>query len=83
MYIHIGSKTIISDRKLIGIFNSETIRLSELNEWLTEQLTKEDKSIAIDEDNNITTSIVSPYTVVKRTLQEKDFVWRRDNEQGL
>ena len=37
-----------------------------------------DKTVVIDENNNIFSSTVSPYTVIKRiSLSEEDFIWRK------
>ena len=80
MYIHLGNNKLISDRSTIGIFNRETLELSEENLWVTEQLGDEDKAIAIDEHNRIQASSVSPFTVIKRIVVTKDIIWSRENE---
>lgn len=81
MYIHIGERLIISDRHVIGIFNAETLRMSEDNIWITSHIDEGDKSVAVDENNRLTASKVSPFTVIKRTSLKNDFIWRKDNEQ--
>ena len=48
MFIHIGNNIAISDKKLMGIFNRETLMLSNDNEWITKQVDSGDKTIAID-----------------------------------
>lgn len=80
MFIHIGDGVFISDRTCIGIFSSETIRLSANNEWLINKLNNEDKTVVININNDVLTSKVSPYTIIKRTSLKKDIVWRRNNE---
>jgi hypothetical protein len=83
VFIHIGNNIIISDKKLMGIFNRETLILSHDNEWITKQVDIADKTIAIDRKNNILSSYVSPFTVIKRTTLDEEFVWRRNNDQEL
>lgn len=83
MFIHIGNNIAISDRKLMGIFNRETLILSDDNEWITKQVDSKDKTIAIDITNNIKSSYVSPFTVIKRTALEEDSAWRRKNDKDL
>ncbi len=80
MYIHLGDRKTISDKTCIGIFNAETIYLSEDNEWIIRHLSAEDKSVAVNENGEIICSRVSPFTVQKRTSIENDLVWRRDND---
>ena len=67
----------------MGIFNRETLRLSNDNEWITKQVDTADKTIAIDRNNKILSSYVSPFTVIKRTTLDEEFVWRRNNDQEL
>ena len=80
MFIHIGSREIVSDRKIIGFFNLETIMKSEYNKAIKENtaLSLGDiKTIVIDSNNDILTSKVSSFTVIKRTaIDDKDCVWR-------
>jgi hypothetical protein len=80
VYIHIGENIIVSDKKLVGIFNRETLCMSEENEWITKQVDSRNKTIAIDHNNHIESSYVSPFTIIKRTALEEDFLWRRDND---
>jgi hypothetical protein len=77
MYIHLGEKKIISDRNFVGIFNAETIRMSSLNVWIKESIKENDRSVAININNDITGSGVSPFTVIKRVSYEKDLIWSR------
>ena len=84
MFIHIGNNVLISDRKCIGIFNTDTLRESEINKWILDKTGGEEKVIVIDENNNITGTGVSPFTVIKRTSIDKDeLVWSRDNDKEL
>ncbi len=81
MFIHIGSRRIVSDREIIGIFNVDTLRLSSQNEHFLEDLQPSARTIVVDSNNSIITSIVSPYTVTKRTgLDDEDLVWRRGDD---
>ena len=80
MFIHLGDRIIVSEKDYIGIFNYETMIKSEKNFWITENINNTIKTIAIGENNNIITSKVSPYTVIKRTDINKDFIWSRNNE---
>jgi hypothetical protein len=80
MYIHIGENIIVSDKKLVGIFNHDTLIMSNDNEWITKQVDSGNKTIAIDRHNNIISSYVSPFTVIKRTTLEEDFIWRRSDD---
>lgn len=83
MYIHIGNRIIVSGRKVIGIFNAGTLRMSDENGWILEGIAPEGRSVAIDADNNITSSTVSPFTVLRRTSLKKEYIWSKENEQGL
>lgn len=83
MFIHIGSNIVISDKKLMGIFNLETLTMSNDNEWIVKQVDSRDKTVAIDRKSNIVSSNVSPFTVIKRKTLDEDFYWRRDNDQEL
>lgn len=67
----------------MGIFNRETLILSNDNEWITKQVDSNDKTVAVDIKNNIQSSYVSPFTVIKRTALEEDFVWRRNDDEEL
>jgi regulator of extracellular matrix RemA (YlzA/DUF370 family) len=83
MFIHIGNNIIVSDKKIIGIFNRETLLLSKDNEWIITHVDSGHKTIVIDKNNNIISSKVSPFTVTKRTSWEEDFIWRRNNDEEL
>ncbi len=83
MYIHIGNRKIISDKKFIGIFNSESIEMSDENRWLKGAISKEIKSLAIDENSNIVTSEISSFTLNKRINFNSEVIWSRDNDKEL
>ena len=76
MFIHIGNRKIVSDKDIIGIFNVETLRLSDGNLNYLSSISSNDKTVVIDRENKIILSEVSPFTVIKRTMLE-DVVWRR------
>ena len=48
MFIHIGNNLTISDRICIGIFNVETLALSEDNKWIMANIDTEDRVVVID-----------------------------------
>lgn len=81
MFIHIGNNVLISDRKCVGIFNTETLKKSEVNSWMFEKISDEEKLVVVDVKNNITGTGVSPFTVIKRNSINKDeLVWSKDND---
>lgn len=80
MFIHIGEGKIISGKKCVGIFNAETIRQSEVNIQLASLISDGDKTVAVDECNNVFSSKVSPFTVIKRNSLRNDIIWRRKDE---
>ena len=47
MYIHVGNKIIVSDKNIVGIFNSVTLTKSEWNNYLVEGMDDSVKSIII------------------------------------
>jgi hypothetical protein len=79
MFIHIGEKKNISTAKLIGIFNRDSLLLSEENKWITDKISENDKTIAVEEKNIITASIVSPFTIIKRDSLNNEFIWSRED----
>ena len=81
MFIHIGNNVLISDRKCVAIFNTETLKESEVNKWIMDKIKKDEKLIVIDVKNNITGTGVSPFTVIKRkSINEDEIVWSREND---
>jgi hypothetical protein len=83
MFIHIGDNIIVSDKKLVGIFNRDTIEMSNDNEWIIQRVNSRGKTIALDCKNTIISSSVSPFTVIKRTTLDEDSVWRRNDVEKL
>ncbi len=81
MYLHIGENINISNAKIIAILNIDTLELSDVNEYILDEVEDKDKTIVVDENNDIIGSKVSPYTIIKRTtLDEKDILWSKINE---
>lgn len=75
MFIHIGNKEIVSDDKVIGIFNVDTMELSDLNEEYLDEVKKDTKSVIIDDDDEVIVSKVSSYTLIKRIpIDPKDCI---------
>ncbi len=79
MFIHIGERNSISDTNCIGIFNTESLKLSEDNDWIVSKLMSKTKTAAVLLDNTIEQSIVSPFTIIKRNSLDKDVFWRKNN----
>lgn len=80
MFIHIGNNICLSDKVLMGIFNRDTLILSDDNEHITSRVGGGDKTIAVSRNNTIVSSNVSPFTVIKRTSLDEDFVWRKNDD---
>jgi len=81
MFIHLGNNIIISDRECIGIFNTETLKLGSDNNYFLEKIGDEDKLISVNVKNEIQSSWVSPFTVIKReAINEDDLIWSRKND---
>jgi hypothetical protein len=72
MYIHIGSNILVSGNKCVGIFNIETLNLSDDNKWMLNNISNNDKTVSLDIKNNIIGSEVSSYTIIKREAIKKD-----------
>jgi hypothetical protein len=81
MFIHIGERKIVSDKRVIGVFNFESLSKSDLNKKFIENIDTmkcDIKTIVIDRDCNIFSSKVSPFTVIKRgSIDYNDCVWRK------
>ena len=67
MYIHVGSRVIVSDAEIVGIFNVGTLRMSDDNGAFLENAGARHKSVIVRADASLLYSIVSPYTIIKRT----------------
>jgi hypothetical protein len=83
MHIHAGNRIIVSDKKIVGIFNTETILMSQKNSRFFDKIKPEDRTIIIDRSDNAITTGVSSFTVTKRTELQAKFVWRRKNDSIL
>jgi len=77
MFIHIGDRKTISGKKCVGIFNCETIKLSDDNGWITKQAGVDDRTAVVDINGRVLFSGVSPYTVIKRQSLDNDIIWRK------
>lgn len=77
MHIHIGERKTVSQKKLVGIFNAETLRVSEENKKINMAIRATDKCVAVDINNNLSTSKVSPYTVMKRDSLTDEVIWSK------
>jgi hypothetical protein len=81
MFIHIGNNIVISDRECIGIFNTETLKLGPDNDFFLKKIGDEDKLICVNVKNEIQSSWVSPFTVIKReAINEDELIWSRKND---
>ena len=80
MFIHAGNRIIVSDKNLIGIFNTKTILMSGENKRYFDKISPGDKTVVIDESDKIITTRVSSFTVINRTELKSDFVWRKMND---
>lgn len=79
MHIHAGNKIIVSDKKIVGIFNTESILMSKINSRFFDKIKPDDKTIIIDRLDKSLTTGVSPFTVIKRTELKANIVWRKKN----
>ncbi len=78
MYIHIGNNVLVSGNKCVGIFNIETLKLSDVNKWMLEKIKDDDRTISLDTSNNIAASEISSYTIIKRTpVTEDELLWSK------
>ena len=78
MYIHIGSNILVSGDKCVGIFNIETLKLSDDNKWMLDNISNDDKTVSLDIKNTIIGSEVSPYTIIKRTaIKNDELLWSK------
>ena len=66
MFLHIGSREIISIKNMVGIFNIETLIKSEINGYYLDEIKKDTKSIIIDKHDEVTLSRISSYTLIER-----------------
>gem|GEM_PF-297869 len=84
MFIHIGNNLTISDRICVGIFNVETLSLSEDNKWIVDNFKVEDRVVVVDIKNRIRATNVSPFTIIKREpVDREELIWSRQNDKEL
>lgn len=80
MFIHIGNKEIVSDKKIIGIFNIDTLELSSLNENYLDETKDSTRTVIIDEDDEVIVSEINSQTIIKReSIDSKDCIFLRGN----
>ena len=78
MIFHIGKRNVISIDSVIGVFNSETIENSLLNEYYKEEVNEKTKSLIIDIDDEIIISEISSFTLIEREIINKnEMLWVR------
>lgn len=80
MYIHLGEKTVINDREIIGIFDIENTTVSKITrDYLSKNEKKKNvyyvsadlpRSFVVCEGRRIFVSHLSPGTVAKRSKAE-------------
>ncbi len=83
MYIHIGNNVIVSDRKIIGIFNAETVLKSERNKKYFDKIKPGDNALVIDRADNCLTTKLKSITLINRSELSGNIIWRRKNDSNL
>jgi regulator of extracellular matrix RemA (YlzA/DUF370 family) len=78
MFIHIGNRRVVSDKQIVGIFNVESLVLSDENNYYCKTLSETDRTVVVDIGNRVLTSGVSPFTVIKRTGIDSESFWRKE-----
>jgi hypothetical protein len=78
MHIHIGNNIFVSGSKCVGIFNVDTLKLSDDNKWMLNNISNNDKTVSLDIKNTIIGSEVSPYTIIKRpAIKKEEMLWSK------
>ena len=78
MFIHLGNNVLISANKCVGIFNAETLKLSDDNKWMLGNIGNNDKTVSLDTDNIIIGSEISSYTIIKRiAVKKEELIWSK------
>ncbi|MFW6365638.1 MAG: hypothetical protein ACOC2H_04075 [Spirochaetota bacterium] len=68
----------MSRRNIIGIFNRETIEISDMNDEYKDEIDQSARSVIIDSDDEVITSPVSSATLIEReAFIDTDFLWKR------
>jgi hypothetical protein len=78
MYIHAGKNIIVSDTKILGIFNAKTLFMSEINKRYFDGIKSEDKTVIIDRTDKYITSQLNSTTIINRAELKDNIVWRRE-----
>lgn len=81
MFIHIGDRKVISDKNCVGIFNTETLKISESNNWLLKGYEELYKTAVVLLNGTVEYSTVSSFTVMKRKEYSHEFIWRRKDDE--
>lgn len=78
MFIHIGNNILVNGGSCVGIFNIETLRLSDENSWLLKNVNDSDKTLSLDINNTVVSSEVSPFTIIKRdNIKKEELYWSK------
>ena len=78
MFIHLGNNVLISANKCVGIFNTETLKLSDDNKWMLGNIGNNDKTVSLGTDNIIIGSEISSYTIIKRiAVKKEELIWSK------
>lgn len=81
MFIHIGNREIVSGTKIIGVFNADTLRKSNIDNEITKIAQKTEcdiKTIIVDINGICILSTLQSYTLIKRAVHEKeDYFWSK------
>jgi len=80
MFIHIGGRKILPERKVVGVFNVETLRIARDSGMPVAEFDGTIKSIVVDVENAMHPSIVSSFTLMRRESIKDGIVWRRKND---
>lgn len=80
MFIHIGGRKILPERKVVGVFNVETLRIACDSGMPVPEFDGNMKSVVVDVENDMHPSIVSSFTLMKRESIKDGIVWRRKND---
>lgn len=78
MYLHAGNNIIISDARVMGVFNAETLLMSETNKRYFEGIKNGDRTVIIDRSDNYITSRINSITIINRAELKDNIVWRRE-----
>jgi hypothetical protein len=80
MFIHIGGRKILPEKKIVGVFNVDTLRIASDSEMTVAEYDGNIKSVVVDVENAMHPSIVSSFTLMRRESIKDGIVWRRKND---